>query len=132
MFIILLIVTFVIAFVVATLVALIFAKPVENILNRIISDDISRAWTKYLKFAIYVVGISGGVRVWELERYITRQTPAQEILQLTTERWVLEIYRTIIGTLQSTAWLLFIFFVFALIAFVIVRVFELRKPKSEA
>ena len=132
MFIILLIVTFVIAFVVASLVALIFARPVENILNRIISDDISHAWTKYLKFAIYVVGISGGVRVWELERYVTRQTPAQEILQLTTERWVLEIYRTILGTLQSTAWLLFIFFLFALIAFVILRVFELRKPKSEA
>jgi hypothetical protein len=132
MFIILLIVTFVIAFVVASLVAHIFSKPIENILNRIISDDISRAWTKYLKFAIYVVGISGGVRVWELERYITRQQPTQEILQLTTERWVLEIYRTIIGTLQSTAWLLLIFFIFALIAFVIVRVFELRKPKSES
>ena len=38
----------------------------------------------------------------------------------------LEIYRTIIGPLQSAAWLLFVFFVFALIAYVIVRGFELR------
>jgi hypothetical protein len=48
------------------------------------------------------------------------------LVVLNSDRWVLEIYRTIIGTLQSAAWLLFVFFVFALIAYVIVRGFELR------
>ena len=107
----------------------IFAGPIDGILKRIIADEISSAWLKYLKFAIYVVGVSKGVRVWELERYITplRFDEKAQILQLTRDRWVLEIYRTIIETLQGIAWLLLVFFVFALIAYVIVRVFELKQ-----
>lgn len=35
---------------------------------------------------------------------------------------MLEIYRTVIEALQSIAWMLLVFFVFALIAYVIVRI----------
>ncbi len=52
MFITLLIVTFAIAFVVATVVVVMFSKPIDKILARIISDEISKAWLRYLKFAI--------------------------------------------------------------------------------
>ena len=122
MFITLLIATFIISLVVSTIVVLIFARPLNQILDRIILDQISRAWSKYLKFAIYVTGISSGVRIWDLEKYITKpQYQGSEIVQLTTERWVLEVYRTIIGTLQGIAWMLLVFFVFALVAYVIVR-----------
>ena len=90
MFITLLIVTFVIAFVVSSIVVLMFNKPIDKILARIISDEISRAWLKYLKFAIYVTGISSGVRIRSLEKYITKPMYKHaEIVQLTTERWVL-------------------------------------------
>ena len=51
------------------------------------------------------------------------------IIAMTTERWVLEVYRTIIETLQGIAWMLLVFFIFALIAYVIVRGFELRQGK---
>jgi hypothetical protein len=51
---------------------------------------------------------------------------------LTNERWVLEVYRTVIETLQGLAWALLAFFICALIAFVIVRIFEMRKPRSGA
>jgi hypothetical protein len=131
MFITLLIVTFVIAFAVSSVIVLMFAKPIGKILDRIISDEISKAWSKYLKFAIYVTGISAGVRIWDLEKYITKpQYQGSEIVQLTTERWVLEVYRTIIGTLQGIAWMLLVFFIFALVAYVIVRAYESKK-KSE-
>ena len=131
MFITLLIVTFVIAFVVSSIVVLMFNKPIDNILARIISDKISGAWLKYLKFAIYVTGISSGVRIYSLEKYITRpMLEHAEIVQLTTERWVLEVYRTVIGTLQGVAWMLLVFFIFALIAYVIVRAFELKKSSE--
>ena len=132
MFITLLITTFVIAFVVSTIVVLLFARPINKILDRIISDQISRAWSKYLKFAIYVTGISSGVRIWNLEKYITKpHYEGSEIVRLTTERWVLEVYRTIIGTLQGVAWMLLVFFVFALVAYVIVRAFEMKhKPTN--
>nr|MCU0492543.1 hypothetical protein [Chloroflexaceae bacterium] len=132
MFLTLLIVTFAIAVGVASLVAWLFKKPAEGILQRIIADDISHAWARYLMFAIYVVGIGGGVRIWELERYITGMYQGNPILELTIERWVLEVYRTVIGTLQSCAWLLLVFFVVTLLAYVIVRVFELRRPRVVA
>ena len=128
MFITLLVTTFLISFVVASIVVLVFSRPANKILARIISDEISKAWSKYLKFAIYVTGISSGVRVWDLEKYITKsQFEGSHIVQLTNERWVLEIYRTIISTLQGIAWMLLVFFVFALVAYVIVRAFESRK-----
>ena len=131
MFITLLIVTYVIAFVVSSIVVLIFGRPVNNILSRIIADKISSAWSRYLKFAIYITGISSGVRIWDLEKYITKpRYEGSEIVQLNAERWVLEVYRTVIGTLQGVAWMLLVFFVFALIAYVIVRAFELKKSKA--
>ena len=132
MFITLLIVTFAIAFVVATIVVMMFSKPIDKILARIISDEISRAWLKYLQFAIYVTGISSGVRIWDLEKYITKPMHEHaEIVRLTAERWTFEVYRTIISTLQGVAWMLLVFFVFALIAYVIVRAFELKRTSSE-
>ena len=132
MFISLLIVTFLVAIVVSFLVARLFSKPIHSILARIVIEDISSAWQRYIMFAIYVVGIAGGVRVHQLERYIVSNAPDQEPLLLTGERWTLEIYRTIIETLSSIAWMLLVFFVFALIAFVVVRGFELRHGKKSA
>jgi ligand-binding sensor domain-containing protein len=130
MFITLLIVTFLIALSVSAAIARFFATPVRRILSHIVADDITFAWSKYIWFAILVVGVSSGVRVWELERYITPMDPQRmDVLVLTRDRWVLEVYRTIIGSLQGIAWLLLVFFVFGLIAYVIVRVGEGRIRK---
>ncbi len=132
MFITLLVVTFLISLAVCSIVVLFFGKPISRILHRLIADDISQAWVKYLKFAIYVIGVSSGVRIWELEKYITpRQFKDAQTVELTRDRWVLEVYRTIVESLQGIAWSLLVFFIFALIAFVIVRVFELRKARTD-
>ena len=121
--------TFVISLVVATIVMLLFRRPIDSILRRLIRDDLSRAWTRYLQFAIYVVGVGGGVSVWSFEKYFGPVAPGEVKAELTGERWVLEIYQAIMGTLQSTAWLLLVFFIFALIALVIVRGLESRRPR---
>ena len=130
MFFTLLFVTFVLAAAVAFGVVRLFDKPIDAILRRIIRDDISKAWHRYITFAAFVVGISGGVRIHQLERYISAPHKDKEILILTSERWTLEIYRTIIETLQSIAWMYLVVFIFALIAFVIVRGFELKRGIS--
>jgi len=131
MFLGLLAVTLVIALIVSIIVARAFTSSLDKILKRIIADEISSAWLRYLKFAIVVVGVSAGVRIHELEKYITpfRYDKEQRIVALTTDRWVLELYRTVIETLQGIAWMLLIFFVFALIAYVIVRIAELRQTR---
>ena len=130
MFYLLLFVTFIIALVTSILVAVFFRKPIASILHRIVSEEMATAWQRYLRFAIYVVGVSGGVRIWELEKYITSSSADSKTVALTAERWTLEVYRSLIDTLQSIAWMLLVFFVFALIAFVIVRAFELKHAKE--
>jgi hypothetical protein len=124
----LLLATLVIALVVSGIVVRLFQRPVAAILRRIVSDELGTAWQRYVTFAVVVVGVSGGVRVWELEKYVTPRTGDAIPVVLTGDRWTLEIYRTVIGTLQSTAWVLLVFFVVALIAYVLVRGFELRRP----
>ena len=133
MFLILLPVTLLIAFAVSALAARMFAGPIDAILKRIIADEISVAWLKYMKFAILVVGVSAGVKIYELEKYITpfRGDKDASVIRLTQERWVLELYRTVIDTLQGIAWMLLVFFVFALIAYVIVRLAEIKGTRDK-
>ena len=130
MFFTLLAVTFVISVLVAHVVVRLFKRPIDRILERIIADKISDAWTRYITFGLYVVGISSGVRIQELERYITKpQVQNAEIVTLTLERWVLEVYRTVISVLEGLAAVLLLFFIVALIAFVVVRITEASKPR---
>lgn len=133
MFLGLLLLTFIIALSVSMGASRMFNDPLDRILKRIIADDISDAWLKYMRFAILVVGVSSGVRIYELEKYITPATLMKDsqAVQLTFDRWVLEIYRTVIETLQGIAWMLLVFFVFSLMAYVIVRIAEMRKKAGD-
>lgn len=132
MFFTLLIVTLLVAAGVAFGTVQLFNRPIEAVLLRIVSDELSSAWHRYIKFAAFVVGISGGVRVHQLERYVSAPHKETQILELTPARWTLEIYRTVIETLQSMAWLFLTVFLVALIAYVIVRGFELRRTQQNA
>lgn len=67
------------------------------------------------------------MRIWSLEQYILPRALDQPALVLTGDRWTFEVFRTVIGTLQSLAWLPLVFFVFALVAYVVVRGLELRR-----
>ncbi len=133
MFYALLLVTFGIASGVSWITARLFTKPADAILRRIIQDEIYASWLTYLKFALYVVGISSGVKLFQLERYITAPSWQNDakIPELTTERWILEVYRAVIETLQGLAWVLLVFFVIALLAFVVVRIVEFKRAKIE-
>ncbi len=126
MFLTLLFVTFSVSVLVSFLVAMLFRGSLRTILNRILSVELVGAWFRYITFAIYVVGISGGVRIWELEKYITPRAEGEIPIVLNSDRWFLEIYRTVIATLQSTAWMLLVVFAVALIAVVIVRGQEMK------
>jgi hypothetical protein len=128
MFVSLLLVTLVLAAVCSFVIARVFRGPIDRTLDRIVGAEFGAAWKRYLTFAIYVVGISGGVRVWDLEKYIT-PAPDNPIV-LNSDRWILELYRTLIGTMQGVAWMLLVFFAFALVAYVIVRRGE--RPAAES
>jgi hypothetical protein len=127
----LLLVTFVVALLVSFAVERAFKDSIARVLFRIIPEEISEAWLKYIRFAIYVVGVSAGVNPWNLDRYITPPEAGMQPLVLDTNRWILELYQSVIQTLQSIASVLLIFFLFALVAYVIVRAVEVRKIGME-
>lgn len=129
MFFTLLLATFVVALLVSYGVVKLFDSSINAILTRIINADISAAWHRYITFAAFVVGVSGGVRIYSLERYINPPSSDESQLALNAERWTLEIYRTVVGTLQSIAWMYLVVFLCTLIAFVVLRGFELRQKK---
>ena len=130
MFYYLIISTLALALLVSFIVMRLFSSSINAILARIIHDPIHEAWAKYTKFAGMVVGTSSGIRIYDMEKYITPLTYAENdkriVIELTQERWVLEIYRTIIETLQGLAWMMLVFFMVALIAYVIVRWSEIK------
>jgi len=133
MFLLLLFATFVAAAAVSFAVMWLFTKPIDNVLRRIIDDQISAAWSKYMKFAILVVGVSSGVQLRDLEKYISPTLGGREVQSPASpgfDRWIFELYRAAIETLQGIAWMLLVFFVFALIAYVIVRIGEMRREST--
>ena len=134
MFLFLLFATFAVALAVSFAVMFLFKKPIDTVLRRIIADEISAAWSKYMKFAILVVGVSAGVQLRDLEKYINPTLGGREVQAASPgfDRWIFELYRTAIETLQGIAWMLLVFFVFALIAYVIVRLAEGRKEQSSS
>ncbi|AMW77856.1 hypothetical protein AMD27_02415 [Acinetobacter sp. TGL-Y2] len=134
MFYYLIITTFILALSVSWLVMWLFSSSINQILARIIHDPIHQAWAKYTKFSGMVVGTSSGIRIYDMEKYITPisyngENQKTVILELTEQRWFLEIYRTIIETLQGLAWMMLLFFMVALIAYVIVRWSEMKYKK---
>lgn len=130
MFLSLLAVTLAVALVLSLAVARGFRGPVSRILQRLVGEDLAPAWTRYVLFAVVIVGVSGGVRVYQLERYVTPRELEAVPIVLNGDRWVLEVYGTVIGSLQGIAWTLLIFYLVSLIAYVLVRGFELRRDRS--
>ena len=126
----LLVITFLLSLIVASLMAWFFRKPINAIMARIVGEPLSSAWVRYLTVAIMVVGVAGGVRPWDYEKYIT-PVKDQPLPVLNSDRWILEVYRTMIGTAEAEIWLLLVFFVFALVAYVLVRGAELRQGKVQ-
>jgi hypothetical protein len=129
LFLTLLLVTFGVALLVSFLVTRLFSASLRRILDRIVAPDLAGAWHRYLVFALYVVGVSGGVRIWSLEQYVNPRDAKTPPLVLTPDRWTLELFRTVIETLQSAAWMLLVAFAVLLVAYVVARGMEQRAAR---
>jgi len=107
--------------IVSLIVIFSFKKPIHKIFRRIIGEEIADVWQKFLTFALFVVGIASGVSIRNLERFIAPVTENNPRPELSAESWALEVFRTMINSLGGLAWALLVFFLVALIAFVIVK-----------
>lgn len=108
------------------LVMLGFRKPIRTILEKIVSETLAPAWTRFMNFVVFVVGVSCGVDVYKIERYVFPQGANSQIPPFTLDlnRWMLEIYSVSISSLKGIAWALMMFFMVTLVVFAVVRVIE--------
>src|SRR5260370_38046652 len=98
--------SFVLALALSVAVAWVSREAIESVLRRFVADHVVRAaFSKYIRFAIVVVGISTGTRVRVLQEYIsaTAENKAAMAAALTQVCWVLALYRTIVRTLPGMA-----------------------------
>jgi hypothetical protein len=73
MFLLLLLLTLGVALGTAAVVVAFFRRPIRQILDRIVGEEIAGGWQRFLLFAVYVVGVSSCVQIWKLEQYVHPQ-----------------------------------------------------------
>ena len=98
----------------------------------VVDPVVRSGFEKYIRFAIVVVGISNGTRVKAFQEYISAAEWNKPALQaaLTQEFWTLELYRTVMGTLEGVAGLLLLCIFLALIAPAVLRMLNVEPPKN--
>ena len=146
--IILLVIQFVCAIVISFCVVKVFNKPISAIFKRIIQDEISLSFTKYVKYATYFFGISGGLighlsEEYMPDKYLSESTSDSQTSGLDDELmseirdnlwfWMMcgLIIGRIAGTLHAVAQMYLVLFVIVVIAYIAVKILELRENQSE-
>lgn len=89
MFLLLLISSTLVALGAALLTVRFFDAAILRILHSILGAELASAWQRYLRFAIVVVGVSGGVRPLDLEKYIAPNcsAPPRRNCRWSAGRW---------------------------------------------
>lgn len=129
MFLILLLLSLGIALLTSWLVSRYFDRAIDRILVSLVGAEVADAWHKYILFSLVVVGVSGGVQLFELQKYIPGKSDINPPPPASLMSTVLLLYGTVIETLQSIAWMMFLFFFCGLIAIVITRHLAARRAK---
>ena len=124
---------FAVAFITAGLVSFCVAsvceKPLSILMRRIIQNETSSTFTRYVRYATYLVGISHGVNVNPL----SSELAAHFLKSISIDRvsnypewwmWISSIQLVIMQPLIAIACMYLALFVFGLIAYITVKVRE--------
>ena len=127
---------FAVAFVTAGLVSFCVAsvceKPLSILMRRIIQNEASSAFTRYVRYVTYLVGISHGVRVHPIGFEIVAHSSEHDyefpihVLQLNLDYQLMLMWTqmVIMQSLSAIAYMYLAFFIFGLIAYITVKVRE--------
>ena len=122
-------ISFVTAGLVSFFVASVCETPLAILMRRIIQNETSHTFTRYVRYATYLVGISYGATVNPLSSELKAQ-----ILESISIRnvpnfpewwmWLIWIPTVIMQSLTAIASMYLVFFIFGLIAYITVKVRE--------
>ncbi|MDE0041638.1 MAG: hypothetical protein OXT74_06360 [Candidatus Poribacteria bacterium] len=119
-----LLVPLIVTAIVSFCVVKVFEKPIAAILSRIIKDEVSRFFIKYVKLATYLVGISRGVRIFQLYEDVRKLTTDNQDYDRIELLWMSGIYGTIIGTLEAIVHIYLWLFLLLSLLYIMVKVLE--------
>ena len=123
------IVSLVAAGLVSFVVALVCEKPLSIFIGRIVQNETGSAFTKYVRYTTYLVGISYGVTVnplsYELKVHILEHLPMLRGPNFPEWwMWLIGLLTIIMQSLTAIAAMYLVFFIFGLIAYISVKVVE--------
>lgn len=126
--------TLALAYGAAALVALIvtaaFAAPIEEVLFRLLPEEVSKAWQQFVKFALFVAAFAGGMPAPPTGGFIDRNAPP--VTQPVEGAGFMTVMHSIGGALAAASWVLLIFFALSLTALTVSRVYASMRRKKEA
>ena len=95
---------------VCSITLLIFRGPFENLAVKALSQEFWLAWKMLIYLSVYVVSLSRGVLVDELEHF-TRLAKTTKIRaeSMSKDEWTLELTKTVIESLKAIALMLLLF-----------------------
>ena len=116
------IVSFVTAGMVSFFVAIVCNKPLSILMRRIIQNDTSRMFTRYVRYLTYLVGISHGVRAHPLGFEMLAHFSEERNRDFPLLMW---IQMDIMHALTAIVYMYLAFFIFGLIAYISVKAREM-------
>ena len=131
MFSVFLFVPLLVAAIVSFCVVKVFEKPITAILSGVIKDEISQSFVRYVKLATYLVGISRGVRIFQLYEDVRKLTADNQDFDWSHILWMSGIYGTIVGTLQAIVHIYLWLFLLLLLLYFVVKALELLEAKQK-
>ena len=116
-------------FATALLVAHLLARVSDNLIAvhiaKIVEDkELCASWLKYIKLAIYIVGVTGGVEVYRLES-------AFSAYEHSMAQTAIELYRVASSAALSIIWLLLPVFIGSLVINEVRKAYGTRAGKEE-
>jgi hypothetical protein len=99
-----------VAFAASLLAAVLFDRATGAVFVRAFGEEVGRGWRWLVRFAVVVVGVASGVRLYDLQRFAEEG----EAPRLNAAEWLLEVYRSAIEALESVVWALLLFFLVVL------------------
>jgi hypothetical protein len=121
--------SFVSAIVIAACVVTFFSTSIDAALARVIPEEMTPAWSRYVKFALFVVTFAGGMRLSELEAFLTMRTPAGP--PLAAGHGLLEVFKSITGSLIAASGTLLGFFAVTLAVYASMRFYQSHRADVE-
>lgn len=119
-------IVFIAAVSVAGGVVLAFSPAVDDVLPSLVPASMLRAWSLFVKFAVFSTILIGGLRLAEVGALVSSKSPGAAPLGAGAS--LMEVYKSIAGSLQAGVWALLVFFGTALVVYAALRIYEAARP----